>query len=149
MESDWIFVYNQRPSLPAAEEIAEIIQCKDGKPVGWYEIEAILAENPEVNPKDCPLSMLIAHTHQLGLFDDNPLSGVIEFPESEPFLLEEIRILIPIIEYALPFSMLRTEIWGNTDNLFWPELQIRWDIDRFIGRMFLLNHKMESIYLIT
>ncbi len=148
MESEWIFVYNRLPSLPDAEEVKQIIQSRDGKPVGWYEIEAMFLCTPGVRACNALDSMVIQSSNNFELLNAS-LSGPIEIFGQDDFLTKIIKALTIGGEFGVSHSELRENISAITDKQFWPELQIRWDINRFIGRMFLLNHKMESVYLVS
>ncbi len=148
MESDWIFVYNQLPTLPEADEIRVMIQARDGKPIGWFEIEALLAMTPSVNMRNAIDSLVIQSAKGSEALNAE-LSGPIEILDTAGTLEQRLLDLNLGDNFGVSFAEFRENVWTKTKSAFWPDFQIRWDINGFVGRMFLLNNRMKSVYLIN
>lgn len=145
METNLIFACGFGFSLPEPDDFITKIQARDGKPVHWYEIEAEMAQN-RVDPEDVQNCLGIQEWIDPEILDC-PLSGPLIILSQQPQILEHI---LPFTSpnQALGFHQLRKTIWEKSDGEFWLDLQIRWEINKFTARLFSLNKRMKSQYLI-
>lgn len=140
METGLIFAYGFGYKIPDCDDFIPLIKSRGSKGVNWSELETHLTWENGVNDED--------RQNCLGIqqwIDPQKLMC----PLSGPLILTTTSYLVHDSIYpftkqgnAIQFYSLRQVIWQNSNNECWLDLQIKWDVNKFIGILSVLDRYM-------
>ena len=140
-ENTLIFAYGFGITTPFPDRFMKIIKERDGKPMHFYEIEAALALDSNVKSEDLRSCLGIQYWED-PLSLKCPLSGPLILLTTDPLITNGI---LPFVAegHCIQFHSLRAVIWTNSGGRYWLDLEIKWDVNKFIGILNVLNHRMQ------
>lgn len=141
MESDLIFAYGFGFSTPDCDEFIPLIKARGAMGVNWYELEARLTIEDGVETKDRHSCLGVQ-----SWVDPNrlkcPLSGPIVLTTSY-FVVHESIYPYTNQGLAIQFHSLRHVVWQRSEGECWLDLQIKWDHNKFLGIISVLDKHMK------
>ncbi len=140
METDLIFAFGFGNTTPDAGEYIEKIKNLNGKSIGWWELEAQMALIPRFNAEDKKDCLGIQEWEDPRILNC-PLSGPLSILTKNKMITSEIFSLTSQ-GYVISFHSLRKAIWSNSGGESWLNLEIKWDINKFIGILSVLDSRM-------
>lgn len=128
-------------NLPS--RIMDQVKQLDRKPLSWFEVETAMALDKTIKPESIP-NCLNFHQWTDPSLPEYPFSGAVEI------VIPNSHVILAISEQFeknddVSLTTLRKDIWNLKDmeGRYWLDFEIRWEINRFVGRISALGRDMQ------
>lgn len=141
MESDLIFAYGFGYTVPNCDDFIELIKSEGHKGINWSTLETKLTIEDGVDPMDMRNCLGIQQWVDPQKLKC-PLSGPVVLTTSYFVVLDSIYPSTRL-GAAIQFYSLRQVVWQRSQGECWLDLQIKFDVDKFIGVLSILDRNMK------
>lgn len=142
METNFIFAVGYGNNSPITKALITLIREAGPKGVGWWEIEAHHALR-NANKLGSRLSLGLMSWVEPRLLNCQ-LSGSLVILTTSPLVHGQLDAYIQTGN-AVGFVSLRQHVWEKSGGENWLDLQIKPEVDKFIGIISVLDRRMKEL----